>query len=83
MAGLRRIEGLEVVEGKLQMLYFPPTMDLLFLTSFHWPHYGKQPMRSARQVASIGTRKQNAGCNIERYGTCCNPRVSFPGGLSP
>ena len=40
-------------------------------------------MRFARQVASIGTRKQNAGCNIERRGTCYNPRVSFPRGLSP
>jgi hypothetical protein len=58
-------------------------MDLLSLALFHWPHYDKQPMRFAGQVASIGTRKQNAGCNIERRGSCCNPRVSFPGGLSP
>jgi len=77
------IEGLEVIEGKLQVLYSPPTMDLLSLLSFHRPHYDKQTMRFASQVASTGTRKQNAGCNIERYCTCSNPRVSFPGGLSP
>ena len=83
MVGLCRIEGFEVIEGKLQMLYFPPTMDLLSLAPFHWPHYDKQPTRSAGQVASTGTRKQNAGCNIERHRTCCKPRVSFPVGLSP
>jgi len=41
-------------------------MEVLSLASFHRPHYDKQTMIFANQVASTGTRKQNAGCNIER-----------------